>query len=330
MRVVISGSSGSLGRALLRRLTQSGAERIVGFSRDEQRRAELVRDFGWHPGVRILAGDVRDPDRLVDIFRGCDTVIHAAARKVVSAFPDEPREMLLTNVLGTQHVIEAAKAAGVRKLLFISSDKCCQAENVYGVTKALAEHLVISGNAQSWPVGLRMGVLRYGNVLASRGSVLSVWRGCIERGEPLPVSDYRMTRFWLTLGQAVELVLQALSDLRGGEVFVPKLPAAPLVCIAEALAGSDYVNVKPGLRVIGIRPGGEKLHEVLLSAAETRRARMRNSFIVVPPYQSDQMWDNAPWLGEPVPETFVYSSETAQRLDVDEMRALIARADQEG
>jgi UDP-N-acetylglucosamine 4,6-dehydratase len=322
MRVAITGASGSLGRALLRQLTRTGAERIVAFSRDEQRRAQLLAEFGWHPGVRVFAGDVRDRDRLRHIFAGCDTVVHAAARKVVSALPDEAREMLLTNVLGTENVIDAAQAVGAGKLLLISSDKAVEPHNVYGVTKALAEHLTISENARTYPTGLRMAVLRYGNVLASRGSVVQVWRARQAAGEPVWISDPRMTRFWMTLEQAVGFILAALADLRGGEVFIPFIPAAPLTTLAEALGVADRLTVQ------GIRPGGEKLHEALLSAAEVTRARRRNGLYVIPPYQHDQMWDNAPWLGTPVEAGFTYcSADWPHRLDADGMRALVAEAE---
>ena len=325
MRVAITGASGSLGRALMRRLTGAGADRIVAFSRDEARRAALLADFGWHPGVRVFAGDVRDAERLPDIFHGCDTVIHAAARKVVSAHPDEPREMLLTNVLGTMNVIAAARAAGVRRLLFISSDKGVEANNVYGTTKSLAEYLVISGNAQSFPTGLRMSVARYGNVLASRGSVLEAWRRQVAAGLPLQLSDARMTRFWLTLGDAADIVMRALADLRGGEIFVPKLSAAPLTRLAEALVA------EPAYEMTGIRPGGEKLHESLLSESEVRRARDRNGFYVVPPFQGEHMWDQQPWLGEPVPADLLYRSDVWHRqLSVEQMREMVKRVTVEG
>lgn len=321
MRIAITGATGSLGRALLRQLTTTGAERIVAFSRDEQRRAALLRDFGWHPGVRVFAGDVRDAERLADLFSDCEVVVHAAARKVVTAHPDEPREMLQTNVLGTVNVIAAAREAGVRKLLFISSDKAVQAHNAYGVSKAMAEHLVVAENAKTVPKGLRMAVLRYGNVLGSTGSVAPIWRRLVSLGQPLQVSDDRMTRFWITLPQAVGCVLQALSDLRGGEIFVPRLPAAPITTLADAVAGVvGYPRA-----VSGIRPGGEKLHEELMSSAEAGRALLRNGLYVIPPYQGEHMWDNTPWLGTPLAEPFDYRSDTwPWQLDADGLAALLA------
>lgn len=318
MRICITGGSGSLGGALIRRLTADGADRIVTFSRDEQKRLALAAEFAWHPGFRAYAGDVRDAARLPDLFHDCEVVVHAAARKVVSGHHDEPRELLQTNVLGTLNVLAAAREAGVGKLLFISSDKAVHAENAYGTSKALAEQLVISENARCWPRGLRMSVIRYGNVLASNGSVLRVWRKCVADGAPLPVSDARMTRFWLTLDDAVGFVLKAVADLRGGEVFVPHLRAAPLLRLAEALA--------PGAETLahGIRPGGEKLHEELLSADETRRTVVRNGFYVVTPPRTPDSWDASPWLGTPVPEDFSCRSDTwPHQWSVDELAAII-------
>ena len=322
MRLAITGGSGSLGRALLTRFTQTSAERLVTFSRDESKRAALQKDFGWHPGVRIFAGDIRDGEWLHDLFHECDVVVHAAARKVVSAQPDEAREMHFTNVIGTQNVINAARRAGVRQLLFISSDKAVRPENCYGITKALAEYLVINANARAKPQGLRLSVLRYGNVLGSTGSVLKAWWDLAQQRKPFHLSDPAMTRFWLTLDRAVDLVQQALTEMRGGEIFVPDLPAAPLTVLAQAL-GADELRYD----VLGIRPGGEKLHEELLSAAEVRRTVRRNGWFIVPPYQSDAMWDNRPWLGERLPEDFTYRSDTwVRQLDVVQMTELVKAA----
>jgi UDP-N-acetylglucosamine 4,6-dehydratase/5-epimerase len=322
MRIAITGGSGTLGRALITRLAQDGADRIVTFSRDESKRASLANEFSWHHGFRVYAGDVRDADRLRDIFKGCEVVVHAAARKVVTAHPDEPEEMLKTNVLGTKHVIEAAKLAGVGKVLFISSDKAVRAENVYGVSKALAEHLIVNANARCLPQGLRLGVLRYGNVLGSTGSVVQLWQAQRQAGKAVTVSHVGMTRFWLTIEQAVDYVLQALANLRGGEIFVPHVPAAPLRLLIEAL---DIPLTE--VVVSGVRQGGEKLHEELLSAAEARRTVRRpgSELYVVPPFQHPEMWDLQPWMGEPVGEDFTYCSENwPWQLSVTAMQRLLA------
>lgn len=307
MRVAITGGTGSLGSALIARLAREGADRIVAFSRDEQKRLALQQQYRGHPGVKVYAGDVRDPDRLRDIFHGCEVVIHAAARKVVSGHHDEPRELLHTNVLGTQYVLDAALHAGVGRVLLISSDKAVHAENAYGMSKALAEQLVISANAQGWPRGRRSSVIRYGNVLGSNGSVVRAWRPLAERGLPLPLSDARMTRFWLTLDMAVTHVLGAVAMMRGGEVFVPQLKAAPLTAVGEALLGDGST---PEFLITGIRVGGEKLYEELVSADEARRAVVRNGFVVIPPPFSVDLWDAQPWLGEEVSDGFEMRSDT--------------------
>ncbi len=318
MRVTITGISGSLGTALLHRLAKSGADRIVGFSRDEQRRAALQAKYDFHPGVKIYAGDIRDADRLGVIFAGCEVVIHAAARKVVSGHYDEPREMHLTNLMGTENVLAAARYANVGKVLFVSSDKSSGAINTYGISKAFAERVVIAENARSFAGGTRCSVIRYGNVLASNGSVVKVWREKAERGEPLPISDRRMTRFWWTVDDAAAAVLRAVADMKGGEVLVPRLKAAPLMRLLEAVApGSETVE-------IGIRPGGEKLHESLLDEDELRRALIWNDWILVPPLDNADSWDRTPWLGDPVGPDFDYRSDTCDgQWTVDELRGLL-------
>lgn len=319
MRIAITGGTGSLGSALVRKLALEGAERIVTFSRDEQKRAALAAEFKWHSGVKVYAGDIRDADRLPDLFHGCEVVVHAAARKVVSGHHDEPREMLETNVLGTRNVIAAARLANVGKTLLISSDKACHAENSYGMSKALAEQLVVSENARCWPRGQRMSVIRYGNVLGSNGSVLNVWRRGVEKNDfPLPVSDIRMTRFWVSLPMAVGFVLSAISYMRGGEILIPEMKAAPLTKLVEAVApGAETFDM-------GIRSGGEKLHEELLSADEARRAVKRNGFYVVPPTRGMDSWDDSVWHGEPVGEGFSYRSDDwPLQWTVEDLRELV-------
>lgn len=323
MRIAITGGSGSLGRALIQRLTHDGADRIVTMSRDEHKRATLAKDFGWHPGFKAYAGDVRDAARLIDIFTGCECIIHAAARKIVSSQFDEPHEMHLTNVIGTINVLRAARSAGVQKLLFISSDKAVHPCNVYGASKMMAEQLVIAENARTFVHGLRCGVIRYGNVLGSTGSVVRVWRARVAAGLPLQLSHHDMTRFWLPLDTAVDLVLRAVDDLRGGEVFVPRLRAAPVRRLLEAVANDTAVRIEQ----TGIRPGGEKMHEVLISEDEARRAVRRNDWIVVPPPDTAELWDRAPWIGEPVGASFRYASDTwDDEWTVDELRALLKEA----
>jgi len=320
VRIAITGGSGALGGALLNRLCQDGCDRLVTLTRDEIKRVTLQRCYGWHPGFRVFAGDIRDRERLADAFAQCEIVVHCAARKRIDGHFDEPGEMLHTNVLGTQNVLWAAREAGVRKVLFVSSDKAVNSENCYGISKAFGEQLVIVNNARSFAYGMRSSVIRYGNVLNSTGSVVRVWREKASADEPLPVSDRRMTRFWLTLDQAASSVLKAVSYLRGGEIFVPWLKAAPITRVLEAVA-PDTETVE-----IGIRPGGEKLHETLLSEDELRRVRRRNGWYIVPPVDTTELWDRSPWLGERMPDDFTYCSATwPDQWTVEELRGVLGQ-----
>lgn len=319
MRVALSGGSGALGRELIRRLIADGAERIVTFTRCQHRRDALVREFGAYPGIadRIYWHDLSDVNRLERTFSRCEVVIHAAAAKVVGAYADEPEGLQRTNVQGTDNVIQAACRAGVRKVLVISSDKAVAAENAYGQSKAAAEQIAVSANAYCWPKDTRIAAIRYGNVASSTGSVSLKWRDAVAAGQPISVSDERMTRFWLTLPQAVDHVLRAVGMMRGGEIFVPHLPAAPITTLAKAL------GAKPPYRITGIRPGGEKLHESLLSDDDVRRTVKWGDFYVVRP--SMRTWDSTPWPGEPIDASTVYRSDVwGEQLDVTGMKALIA------
>ena len=332
MRIAITGGTGSLGSELIAQLAHEGADRIVTVTRDEHRRGALQERYADHPGVKVYAGDVRDETRLRDVFDGCEVVVHAAAPCPVefeqpSRSPpgllqgQEPREMLLTNVIGTANVLSAARHARVRKVLFISSDKAVHANNIYGTSKALAEALVLSENARCFAEGMRCSVIRYGNVLGSNGSVLKLWASLAERGQSLPVSSTKMTRFWLTIETAAAYVRRAVNDMRGGEVLVPRIKAAPLVRLLEAVA--------PGAetRELGIRPGGEKLHEVLLSEDELRRVLVKNQWLVVPPVDGPELWDRSPWLGGRPGSGFSYSSDTwPEQWSVEELREALGRS----
>lgn len=319
MRIAVTGGSGALGRALLARLIEDGAERIVTFTRSQHTREAMVREFGHYHGIadRIYWHDLSDVDRLERTFAGCEVVIHAAAAKVVGAHPDEPEGLLQTNVVGTQNVLKAAERAGVRKVMVISSDKATSPTNAYGMSKAKAEQIAVAANAHSWPKGCRISAIRYGNVIGSTGSVVVKWREAIANGESLSVSDERMTRFWITIEQAVDFVLNAMSMMRGGEVFAPIIPAAPITRLAEALG-----NVLP-YRVTGIRPGGEKLHESMLTEDEVRRALKWRGFYLIQP--SLRTWDSTPWPGERVPEDLEYRSDSwPLQLSVEAMREMVA------
>lgn len=266
-RIAITGGTGSLGRALVREYLTGPvrAERCVVVSRDEVKQGELEADYPGKEALRLFLGDVRDKNRLVQAFWHCDTVIHTAALKRISSFYSSG-EILKTNVLGTVNVISAAVEAGVKRVLVISSDKAVAPTNFYGVSKAAAEGYAIQANTYAAPRGTNVSVLRYGNVMGSRGSVLEVWRQRWLAKQPLLVTDARMTRFLVSLRQAVGYVVSLLDVMEGGEIFVPVLPAAYITEVAEA------VFPHWPREFTGIRSGGEKLHEALL--ADEERARL--------------------------------------------------------
>jgi UDP-N-acetylglucosamine 4,6-dehydratase len=285
------------------------------------KQAELWEQFA-DPRLRLSLGDVRDEARIREGCWTCDTVIHAAALKRVDSVANHPTEVMRTNYEGTRNVIAAAVAAGVRRVLLISSDKAVAPSNVYGTSKQAAEHAAVSGNQYGIPRGTAISAVRYGNVLGSRGSVVLVWRAALAAGRPLQLTDRRMTRFWLTLPDAVGIVRRALSAMIGGEIFVPVLPSLRLVDLAEALAPPGYP-----VTVTGLRPGGEKLAEVLLSEDEVPRtlARLDDVLYVVTPPPSHRTWSAVPYVGVPVDPTLVYRSDVNDWwLDVPAMRAMLA------
>lgn len=317
MRVLITGGTGFLGRGLVADLlTNEMVERVCVLSRDEHKVHALAEQYRTARALRCFVGDVRDADRLRHACRGVDAVIHAAALKRVDAVTNEPSELLKTNVEGTRHVLDAACDAGVRKLVLVSSDKAVMPTNAYGASKQQAEWLTIGFNTYSVPRGMRCAVVRYGNVLGSTGSVVPVWRAQLGRGEPIHVTDARMTRFSLTCAEAVRFVLTSLQRMQGGEIFVPILPSYRLVDLAQALA--------PDLpyRAIGLRPGGEKLHERLLSDEEPSRTVLQaGRYVVMPAHRS---WSADPYEGTAIDPHWRYESCAVTHLTVSELTAMLA------
>jgi len=303
---LITGGSGSFGKACTRALLMTDAERICIFSRGEHHQEAMAREFKAldpHGRLRFRIGDVRDRDRLEMAMRGVDVVIHAAALKVVPICENDPMEAIKTNVLGTQNVVEAALRVGVKKVMFISTDKAPAASTLYGATKFAAERLVVASNVYAGDLPTRFSCVRYGNVIGSAGSVIPLFKRMVADGATeLPVTDDRMTRFFWTLDDAVTFTLRSLERMRGGEVFVPKIAARRIVDIAHEIAPDLPV------RIVGIR-AGEKLHEVLISEDEARTAVDTGDCYVLCP--QDSWWDGSHLCGEPVGEGFVYSSENA-------------------
>ena len=272
--VLITGGTGSFGTAFVRRMiTTYEPKRLVVFSRDEQKQHALEQELK-HPALRFFVGDVRDRDRLELAMRGIDIVIHAAAMKIVPTCERDPYECLRTNVFGAENVARAALRMGVDRVIALSTDKAAAPLNLYGASKLAAEKLFVAANGIA--AGMtRYSVVRYGNVVGSRGSVIPLFKKLASEGKPLPITDYAMTRFWITLPQAVDFVLTSLDVMTGGEIFVPKLPSMHITNLAKAIGGA-----KVRMPVIGIRPG-EKLHETLITADEARNGcEMKDRFVL--------------------------------------------------
>lgn len=319
MRVLISGGTGSLGHALVRHLLATTDWRIIVLSRDELKQSQMRATI---PDTRVdlFLGDVRDQDRLSLAMAPVDAVIHAAALKRVDSIARDPDEVFQTNVLGTRNVLRAAHLAGVHKVLLISSDKACYATNAYGVSKAQAEWMTVAYNVYGAPSGTLSSVIRYGNVLGSRGSVVHQWR---TQPLPLTITDPEATRFIVTMPQAVSLVTDALLEMQGGEIFVPELPAASIVDLAIAVRGEH-----PWI-TCGLRPGGEKRHETLLTAEESVRAVDVGRVSIVPPFFHP--WaEKPPWENEVKVEPRARTSESARRLTVEELREMLKTVPTEG
>ena len=314
--VLITGATGSLGNALVRHILTTQVNRIACLSRDEVKQSQMAQRFTDHR-LRFFLGDVRDVDRLEQAFHSIDMVIHAAALKRVDRVAYDPSEAVKTNILGTQNVISAAMRAKVKKVLLISSDKAVEPQNIYGATKMTAEWLAVMSNVYTYPQGTKVSAVRYGNVIGSRGSVVELWQAAVANGEPLQLTDDRCTRFWITLAQAVQLVMTALEQMDGGEIFVPVLPSMKLTDLAEAIAPSPYPRF-----VTSLRPGGEKLHETLLNQDEVQRTVLAGGIFVVNP--SLRFWGGVPWIGLALPTDFVYRSDLNTRwLSVEDMRYLM-------
>lgn len=316
--VLITGGTGSLGKALMQQILDKKPKRIIVFSRDELKQSEMARvypDTGGPCPVRYFIGDVRDKERLQRAFSGIDIVIHAAAMKQVPACEYNPIEAVQTNIFGTMNVIDAALDSKVDRVLLISSDKATNPINLYGSTKLTAEKLFVQANSYSGGWGTRFSVCRYGNVMGSRGSVIPVFQEQAKTGN-LTITDRRMTRFWITMQQAVVLVENSLNWMQGGEIFIPKIPSMRVVDLAEAVA--------PGCSIteVGIRPG-EKVNEILLNEDEARHAVDCGDHYLIYPLHS--WWKaDVSLKGKYLSDGFRYSSDcNLDWLSVEDMRSIL-------
>jgi len=310
--ILVTGGTGSFGRAFVAHALAVGVKRVAVYSRDELKQSEMAAQVG-DPRVRYLIGSVTDRDRLLLAMRGVDVVVHAAALKQVPACEANPGESKRTNVDGAEAVALAAIEAGVERAVFLSTDKAAAPNTTYGAHKLAAERYWCAANVYAAGTRTRLLCTRYGNVIASRGSVVPVFQAQAKKGA-VTVTDKRMTRFWMRLSDAVHLVETALREGRGGEVIVPKAGAASIVTLARAVA--------PGARMVevGIRRG-EKLHETLIGEDEARDAVDMGDHYVIEP---DRTWEHLPPLvGKPVPLGWSYRSDTTTQLTVAQMRRLI-------
>jgi UDP-N-acetylglucosamine 4,6-dehydratase len=302
--VLITGGTGSFGRKFTEILLRDHRpKKLIVFSRDELKQHEMQRLYPETEDspLRFFIGDVRDKERLQRAFHGVDIVVHAAALKQVPACEYNPNEAILTNVIGGKNVIDAAIDRGVKKVLALSTDKAVNPVNLYGATKLCAEKLFVQGNAYSGISGTRFSCVRYGNVVGSRGSVIPLFQEQRAHGK-ITVTDPRMTRFWITLEQGVQFVIHCLERMKGGEVFVPKIPSMNIMDLARAIAPECTIDH------VGIRPG-EKLHEVLISEDEARNTvEVDDMFVVLQPYHASWMEEN--WRhGRPLGDGFRYASD---------------------
>ena len=317
--ILITGGTGSFGRRFVRTiLDEQNPRRLVIFSRDEMKQYEFQQELGEDPRVRFFIGDVRDRERLWRAFDQVEIVVHAAALKQVPAAEYNPFEAIKTNINGAQNVIDAALDRGISRVIALSTDKASSPINLYGATKLVSDKLFVAANSYAGSHETRFGVVRYGNVVGSRGSVVPLFRKLAATGR-IPITDERMTRFWITLDQGVHFVIAMLERMHGGELFVPQIPSMRVVDLAKAIAPDAKIEIS------GIRPG-EKLHEEMISVDDARRTLAADGFYVVQP---DAEWwarSGRPkgWEGaSPVPEGFRYTSDTnTEWLTLGQLRAM--------
>jgi UDP-N-acetylglucosamine 4,6-dehydratase len=314
--VLITGGTGSFGRKFSSIvLDEFKPAKLIIFSRDEAKQFDMQQQFSKYKNIRFFIGDVRDKERLKMAFHGVDYVIHAAALKQVPAMEYNPTEAIKTNIMGAMNIIEASLEAGVKKVIALSTDKACNPINLYGATKLCSDKLFVAANSYSGVAGTRFSVVRYGNVVGSRGSVIPFFKAKKEEGM-LPITHPEMTRFWITLDQGVRFVVKGFELMHGGEIFVPKIPSMNIMDLAKAIAPECKT------KIVGIRPG-EKLHEVMISADDARNTKELDHCYVIQP--SFPWWDDKNHaVGRNMKEGFTYSSNTNKDwLTVSQLKEIV-------
>ena len=323
--LLITGGTGSFGNAVLRRFLQTGVREIRIFSRDEKKQEDLRKTYA-NDKLKFYIGDVRDPQSVLNVMRGVDYVFHAAALKQVPSCEFHPMEAVKTNVIGTENVVEAAIQCGVRKVICLSTDKAVYPINAMGISKAMMEKVFVAKSRSVDPARTIICGTRYGNVMASRGSVIPLFVSQILAGQPLTVTDPAMTRFMMTLDDAVDLVLYAFEHAKSGDIFVQKAPAATLAVLAQALF-ELLGKVGHRIEVIGTRHG-EKLHETLLSREERAHGRDLEGYFQIPPDLRDLNYGKFVEQGEmQITRSDDYTSHNTEQLDVEGMKTLLLKLD---
>lgn len=318
--ILITGGTGSFGKAFTKyALENYGPKKIIIYSRDEFKQFLMQNEFKEYKNkLRFFIGDVRDKDRLRRAFEGVDYVVHAAALKQVPACEYNPAEAIKTNINGAQNVIYAALDTGIKRVVALSTDKAVNPVSLYGGTKLVSDRLFIAANAYAGSKDVCFSIVRYGNVAGSRGSVIPFFNNIIKNGgTELPITDYRMTRFWISLRQGVELVIKALEEARGGETFISKIPSFKITDLAEAML--------PGCKMpeVGIREG-EKLHEIMVTEEDSLTTYEYDEHFIVYPQMVWSEHRKAQPTGRKVPEGFFYSSENnSEWLTVERIRELL-------
>lgn len=318
--ILITGGTGSFGHTFVpMTLARYNPRRLIIYSRDEMKQWEMAKTYGSDPRVRFFIGDVRDRERLHRALDGVDYVVHAAATKIVPIAEYNPFECVKTNVMGGMNIIDACIDQKVKRVVALSTDKASSPINLYGATKLASDKLFVAGNSYAGQHGSRFAVVRYGNVMGSRGSVIPLFLSLAKTGQPLPITDPRMTRFMISLERAVELVWHAFRDMEGGEIYVKKIPSMKVTDIARAVAPEATTTT------IGIRPG-EKLHEQMIGAEDSYHTyEYDDYFKILPAINSWSEDQNRIKKGRKVPEGFSYTSDgNAEWMDTQTLREWIA------
>ncbi|SDZ33561.1 UDP-N-acetylglucosamine 4,6-dehydratase [Evansella caseinilytica] len=312
--ILVTGGTGSFGKKFIEVVLRQDVKKVIVFSRDELKQYEMAQEY-TNPRIRFFIGDVRDKERLYRAFDGVDIVIHAAAMKQIGACEYNPFEAVKTNINGAQNIIEAAIDRGVKRVIALSTDKACSPINLYGATKLTSDKLFVAANSYVGDKETKFSVVRYGNVVGSRGSVVPFFKKIRATGK-IPITDERMTRFWISLEMGVRFVIDNLKRMQGGEVFVPKIPSMKVTELAAAIAPECEIEI------VGIRPG-EKLHEAMITEDDARQTLEYEDYYLIQP--------EFPWWkkdygngGKPVPEGFRYTSDSnSEWLNVDDLKKLV-------